>query len=75
MKKLSLVILAVTLLNQLPAFAQDTGIVGNVIRDFDLRQMAMRFLVNTASIFLLAYVVYFRRHKNKDFQFTLVLFN
>lgn len=32
-------------------------------------------MINFAAIFVLVHLIYFKRHKNKDFQFTLILFN
>lgn len=42
---------------------------------FDLLELTMRFLINITAIFLLVRVIYYPRHKNKDFLFTFFLFN
>ncbi len=75
MKKLLFLLPAFLLVNMVPAFAQETSIVDNVMKDFDLQQLGIRLVINFAAIFVLVHLIYFRRHQNKDFQFTLILFN
>lgn len=75
MKKLLFLLPALLIFNLMPAFAQETNIVDNVMKDFDLQQLGIRLVINFAAIFILVHLIYFRRHQNKDFQFTLILFN
>lgn len=75
MKKLLLLIPLFLIFGLLPAFAQDDSMVDAVIRDFDLAQLGIRLAINFAAIFILVHLIYYSRHKNKDFQFTLILFN
>jgi hypothetical protein len=42
---------------------------------FDLYELLTRFGINIVAIFILVRVVYYPRHKNKDFLFTFFLFN
>lgn len=58
-----------------PAFAQDTNLVEKVVKDFNLGEMGIRFLINLVAIFIMVRLVYFAKHKNRDFMFTLILFN
>jgi len=48
----------------------DTGGVG-----FDISELLARFGVNIVAIFILVRLIYYPRHKNKDFLFTFFLFN
>ncbi len=75
MKKLLFLLPALLFFNLVPAFAQETSIVDNVMKDFDLQQLGIRLFINFAAIFVLVHLIYYRRHQNKDFQFTLILFN
>lgn len=75
MKKLLILLPACILFNLMPAFAQNAGITDAVIQDFNLQELGIRFAINIAAIFILVHLIYFSRHKNKDFQFTLILFN
>lgn len=75
MKKLLFLLPAFLTFNMIPAFAQETSIVDNVMKDFDLQQLGIRLVINFAAIFVLVHLIYYRRHQNKDFQFTLILFN
>lgn len=40
-----------------------------------LNEMLLRFLINFAAIFILVRLIYYPRHRNKDFLFTFFLFN
>lgn len=75
MKKLLILFPACILFNLMPAFAQDANIVEAAIQDFKLQELGIRFVINLAAVFILVHLIYFARHKNKDFQFTLILFN
>lgn len=75
MKKLLILLPAYLLLNIIPAFAQDANVIESAIRDFNLRELGIRFTINIVAIFILVRLVYFSRHKNKDFQLTLTIFN
>lgn len=75
MKKLLMLLTAGILVNVLPVSAQSTGIVDAVIADFNLRELGIRLLINIVAVFILVHLIYYSRHKNKDFQFTLILFN
>ena len=75
MKKLLILLPASILFNLMPAFAQNASIADAVIQDFNLQELGIRFTINIAAIFILVHLIYFSRHKNKDFQFTLILFN
>lgn len=75
MKKLLILLPACILFNLMPAFAQNASITDAVIQDFNLQELGIRFAINIAAIFILVHLIYFSRHKNKDFQFTLILFN
>src|SRR5262245_6933127 len=48
----------------------DSGRVG-----FDLIELLIRFGINIVAIFILVRMIYYPRHKNKDFLFTFFLFN
>jgi hypothetical protein len=52
----------------------ETALDGNVV-GFSLTELLIRFLINLVAIFLLVRVIYYPRHKNKDFLFTFFLFN
>lgn len=41
----------------------------------NLLELAIRFFINLVAIYLLVRVIYYPRHKNKDFLFTFFLFN
>lgn len=75
MKKLLLLLPAFTLFNLVPVFSQDGNIAEDVIKDFHLPELAIRFFINSIAIFILVRLIYFARHQNKDFLFTLILFN
>lgn len=75
MKKSVFLLPSFFLLSMMHAFAQDNNLVGNVIKDFNLREMGIRFIINMVAVFILARLIYFKRHQNKDFMFTLILFN
>lgn len=42
---------------------------------FSIMELAIRFIINVTAIFFLVRVIYYPRHKNKDFLFTFFLFN
>ncbi|RYZ33022.1 MAG: DUF4956 domain-containing protein [Sphingobacteriales bacterium] len=42
---------------------------------FNTSELLIRFCINIIAIFLLVRVIYYPRHKNKDFLFTFFLFN
>ena len=42
---------------------------------FDLYELLIRFSINLIAIYILVRLVYYPRHKNKDFLFTFFLFN
>lgn len=75
MKKLLLLLPASFLINLVPAFSQDNSIVEEVMKDFKLSELVIRLVIDILAVFILVHLIYFRRHKNKDFQFTLILFN
>lgn len=50
--------------------AMQAGVGGN-----DLFEFLLRFSVNLLVIFVIVRVIYYTRHKNKDFVFTFILFN
>ncbi|MBK7088499.1 MAG: DUF4956 domain-containing protein [Chitinophagaceae bacterium] len=75
MKKLLFLLPAFLFISIAPAFAQDTNLVEKVVKDFNLGEMGIRFLINLVAIFILVRLVYFAKHKNRDFMFTLILFN
>ena len=50
-------------------------VLDNNAMGFSLMELCMRFGVNLLFIFLLVRVIYYPRHKNKDFLFTFFLFN
>lgn len=56
-------------------YAQDNLIDNSAIKTLDLKEFSIRFVINLVSIFFLVRVIYFIRHKNKDFLFTYILFN
>lgn len=75
MKKFLLLLPVCFIVSLMPAFAQQNNIVDAVLRDFDLQQLGIRLIINVAAIFILVHLIYYKRHQNKDFQFTLILFN
>ena len=42
---------------------------------FSVMELLIRFLINIVAVFILVRVIYYPRHKNKDFLFTFFLFN
>lgn len=42
---------------------------------FNLQELLLRFGINILAIFILVRLIYYPRHKNKDFLFTFFLFN
>ncbi len=42
---------------------------------FSVMELLFRFLINIVAVFILVRVIYYPRHKNKDFLFTFFLFN
>lgn len=75
MKKLVFLLPAFILFNLMPSYAQDNTVVKEVIQDFHFSELGIRFAINLVAVFILVRLIYFKRHKNKDFQFTLILFN
>ncbi len=49
--------------------------VDSVLKDFNLKELTIRLIINIVAVFILVHLIYFKRHQNKDFQFTLILFN
>jgi hypothetical protein len=45
------------------------------INTFDTFDFSMRAIIDLCAIFILVGIIYYRKHKNKDFVFTFVLFN
>lgn len=75
MKRSLLIVSAFLMLCITPALAQDKNVLGSMIQSFDLEEFGMRFLINSIAILLLVRVIYYTRHRNKDFVFTFLLFN
>lgn len=75
MKKSLLIVSAFLMLCITPALSQDKNVLGSMIQSFDLEEFGMRFLINSIAILLLVRVIYYTRHRNKDFVFTFLLFN
>lgn len=75
MKKF-LTLLSVFLLTGISsAFAQDLPIGEDALKAINIGDLGIRFAINVTAIFFLVRVIYFTRHKNKDFLFTYILFN
>ncbi len=75
MKK-SLSLLSVCFLAGISAsFAQDSFITDGVLKSVNVNDLGIRFVINMIAILILVRVIYFTRHKNKDFLFTYILFN
>ena len=55
-------------------FAQ-TEIAEAGVNSLNYNDFGVRFLINVVIIFILARIIYFSRHRNTDFLFTLMLFN
>lgn len=55
-------------------FAQ-TEIAEAGVNSLNYNDFGVRFLINVVTIFILAGIIYFSRHRNTDFLFTLMLFN
>ncbi|HTO38844.1 MAG TPA: DUF4956 domain-containing protein [Brumimicrobium sp.] len=55
-------------------FAQ-TEIAEVGVNSLNYNDFGVRFLINVVTIFILARIIYFSRHRNTDFLFTLMLFN
>ena len=75
MKKSHFLLAIILLLGATPSFAQNTHLIGDVIKGFDLQELGIRFAINAVSAFILVRLIYFTRHRNKDFLFTFTLFN
>lgn len=57
------------------AFAQDSHAVGDTLKGFNFKEFGIRSLINITAIFILVRLIYFIRHKNRDFLFSYILFN
>ncbi len=75
MKKVISIVAAIFFVGLTPVLAQDSTGLKNFISSFDLEELGMRFIINSIAIFMLVRVIYFTRHRNKDFVFTFILFN
>lgn len=75
MKKSQFLLTVCSLLSISPVFAQNTHLLGDAIKGFNLQELGIRFAINAVAAFILIRVIYFARHRNKDFLFTFTLFN
>lgn len=75
MKKTLALISVSHFIGVLPAFAQESNLVEKVVKDFNLQEMGVRFLINVIAVLILVRLIYLKRHQNRDFMFTLILFN
>lgn len=75
MKKCQLIISTCFFLGISTVYAQDANNIENTFRGLNLQELAFRFAINFAAILILVRVIYFARHRNKDFLFTYILFN
>lgn len=75
MKKVKILVALCIILNFIPVIVQGSTPIEATVNNLPLHELAGRLIINIIAIFLLAHVIYFRRHKNRDFQFTLILFN
>src|SRR5699024_7186592 len=75
MRKFSFLFSSGMLFFAIPAMAQDTTIINDIVGMVHLREAGARFIINLISIFILARVIYYPRHRNRDFRFTFTLFN
>ncbi len=57
----------------LPAQAAES--IGKAAHLLDFQEFGIRFLIDFIAILIVARGIYFARHKNRDFLFTLVVFN
>lgn len=75
MKKLLILFPVFLFVTLTPVFAQDDSLVSKAVKDFNLAEMGARLLINLVAIFILVRLIYFKKHQNRDFMFTLILFN
>lgn len=75
MKKSHLLLTVFSLLSVSSAFAQNSAIISNTLKGFNLQELGIRFAINAVAAFILIRVIYFTRHRNKEFLFTFTLFN
>ncbi len=75
MKKSHFLLTVFSLLSASSAFAQNTSIISNTLKGFNLQELGIRFAINAVAAFILIRVIYFTRHRNKEFLFTFTLFN
>lgn len=74
MKKLFFV--SVSLLFSIgPLAAQETSIVGEAVAGLKPAELGIRFAIDILAIFVLFGLIFYRRHKDKDFLFTLIILN
>lgn len=75
MKKSILLTIATLLLGITSVMAQDSSIIPKPVHEFNLHEFAIRFSINIVTALILVRLIYYTRHPNKDFLFTLILFN
>lgn len=75
MKKFIIAFLSGIFICSMPAIAFAGSIVNEIVYMVHLREVGIRFIINLVSIFILVRIIYFTRHRNKDFRFTFILFN
>lgn len=75
MKKSHFLLTVCSFLSVSTAFAQHTPIISNTLKGFNLQELGIRFAINAVAAFILIRVIYFSRHRNKEFLFTFTLFN
>lgn len=78
MKRPLIFLLFILLTTSQTVFAQGeeflSGING-MMNTFSLKELGIRFSINFVAIYILVRWIYFTKHRNTDFLFTLILFN
>ncbi|MCG9911269.1 MAG: DUF4956 domain-containing protein [Flavobacteriales bacterium] len=54
---------------------EEFDVLGDFAAQTELWNFALRFIINLLVIYVLIRLIYYPRHKNKDFLFTFILFN
>lgn len=74
MKKL-LLVSASLIFSIVPVAAQEAGIANEALTGLKPAELGIRFAIDIMAIFVLFGLIFYRRHKDKDFLFTLIILN
>lgn len=74
MKKL-MTLTATFIFNIVPVAAQEAGIPGEALEGLRPQELGIRFAIDILAIFILFGLIFYRRHHDKNFLFTLIILN